>query len=112
MENKANIFIICAPEISPILHEEIKALGYSQTKEHRLGVQLFGTLSDCMYLNLQLRTANKVLWEVSKFYAANPDQLYNKAINIAWEEEIAIDGYFNIDSFVKNDTITDSRFAN
>lgn len=112
MEKKANIFVICAPEISPILHEEIKALGFTSTKEHRLGVQLFGTLSDCMYLNLQLRTANKVLWEVSKFYAANPDQLYNKAINIAWEEEIDIDGYFNIDSYVKNDTITDSRFAN
>ncbi len=112
MEKKANIFVICAPEISPILHEEIKGLGYTQTKEHRLGVQLFGTLSDCMYLNLQLRTANKVLWEVSKFYAANPDQLYQKAINIAWEEEIALDGYFNIDSYVKNDTITDSRFAN
>ncbi len=112
MEKKANIFVICAPEISPILHEEIKALGFTSTKEHRLGVQLFGTLSDCMYLNLQLRTANKVLWEVSKFYAANPDQLYNKATNIAWEEEIDIDGYFNIDSYVKNDTITDSRFAN
>ncbi len=112
MEKKANIFVICAPEISSILHKEIKTLGFSNTKEHRLGVQLFGSLSDCMYLNLQLRTANKVLWEVSKLYAANPDQLYNKAINIAWEEEINIDGYFNIDSFVKNDTITDSRFAN
>jgi 23S rRNA (guanine2445-N2)-methyltransferase len=112
MEKKANIFVICAPEISPILHEEIKALGFNSTKEHRLGVQLFGTLTDCMYLNLQLRTANKVLWEVSKFYAANPDQLYNNAINIAWEEEISLDGYFNIDSYVKNDTISDSRFAN
>ncbi|MCF6360133.1 MAG: class I SAM-dependent RNA methyltransferase [Cyclobacteriaceae bacterium] len=112
MKKEANIFVICAPEISPILHEEIKALGFTNTKEHRLGVQLYGTLADCMYLNLQLRTANKVLWEVSKFYAANPDQLYNKAIKIAWEEEIDVDGYFNIDSFVKNDTITDSRFAN
>jgi putative N6-adenine-specific DNA methylase len=65
-----------------------------------------------MYLNLQLRTANKVLWEVSKFYAANPDQLYNKAISIPWEDEISENGYFNIDSYVKNDTILDSRFAN
>lgn len=112
MEKKANIFVICAPEISPILYEEIKALGFTNTSAQRLGVKLFGSLSDCMYLNLQLRTANKVLWEVSKFYAANPDQLYNKAISLPWEDEITEDGYFNIDSYVKNDTITDSRFAN
>ena len=112
MKKKANIFVICAPEIAPILHEEIKALGYNQTKEHRLGVQLFGTLADCMYLNLQLRTANKVLWQVNKFYASTPEQLYHKAKQITWEDELPVAGYFNIDSYVKNDTISDSRFAN
>jgi len=112
MEKKTNIFVICAPEISSILHDEIKALGFANTTEHRLGVQLSGTFADTMYLNLNLRTANKVLWEVSKFYAATPDQMYQKASNLPWEDEIDIDGYFNIDSYVKNDTITDSRFAN
>jgi 23S rRNA G2445 N2-methylase RlmL len=112
MEKKANIFVICAPEISSILHNEIKSLGFANAAEHRLGVQLTGTFADTMYLNLHLRTANKVLWEVSKFDAATPDEMYQKATNIPWEDEIDIDGYFNIDSYVKNDTITDSRFAN
>ncbi len=112
MEKKANIFVICAPEISSILHQEIKALGFSNTTEHRLGVQLFGSFADTMYLNLHLRTANKVLWEISKFYAATPEQMYQKATTLPWEEEIAIDSYFNIDSYVKNDTISDSRYAN
>jgi 23S rRNA (guanine2445-N2)-methyltransferase len=112
MDKKANIFVICAPEISSILHTEIKALGLTKTTEHRLGVQLYGTLADTMYLNLHLRTANKVLWEVGKFYAATPEQMYHKAKNLPWEDEIDVDGYFNIDSYVKNDTITDTRFAN
>ena len=112
MEKKANIFVICAPEISSILHDEIKALGFANTTEQRLGVQLSGTFADTMFLNLQLRTANKVLWEAGKFYAATPDQMYEKATNLPWEDEIDVDGYFNIDSYVKNDTITDSRFAN
>lgn len=112
MEKKTNIFVICAPEISSILHDEIKALGFANTTEHRLGVQLSGTFADTMYLNLNLRTANKVLWEVSNFYAATPDQMYQKASNLPWEDEIDVDGYFNIDSYVKNETITDSRFAN
>ena len=112
MEKKVNIFVICAPELSNILHNEIKALGFTNTTVHRLGVQLSGSFDDTMYLNLQLRTANKVLWEVGKFYAATPDQMYQKATLLPWEDEIDTDGYFNIDSYVKNDTITDTRFAN
>ena len=112
MEKKATIFVICAPEISEILHNEIKALGFSKSTKHRLGVELYGSFEDTMYLNLHLRTANKVLWEVGKFYAATPEQMYHRAMALPWEDEIDVDGYFNIDSYVKNDTITDSRFAN
>lgn len=112
MDKKANIFVISAPEISEILQKEITQLGFANTKVERLGVHLQGTLNDCMKLNLHLRTANKVLWEVGSFNAGNPDQLYSKAKNIPWESEIDLNGYFNIDSYVKNDTITDSRFAN
>lgn len=112
MEKKANIFVICAPEISEILHNEIKALGFSESTKQRLGVQLYGSFEDTMYLNLHLRTANKVLWEVGKFYASTPEQMYHRATALPWEDEIDVDGYFNIDSYVKNDTITDSRFAN
>jgi 23S rRNA G2445 N2-methylase RlmL len=112
MEKKGNIFVICAPQISSILHDEIKALGFTNTTENRLGIQLTGTFTDTMYLNLHLRTANKVLWEAGKFYADTPEQMYQKATALPWEDEIDVDGYFNIDSYVKNDTISDSRFAN
>lgn len=112
MERKANIFVICAPEISGILHDEIKALGFGNTSQQPLGVQLYGSLIDCMYLNLNLRTANKVLWETGRFRASTPDQLYQKAMQIPWEEEINLDGYFNIDSYVRVESITDTRFAN
>lgn len=112
MDSKANIFVIAAPEISLILQQEIQDLGFKNSKAERLGVHVEGTFEDCMRLNLYLRTANKVLWEVARFNAGNPDQLYNKAKRVSWEDEISVDGYFNIDSYVKNDTITDTRFAN
>ena len=112
MDKIAGIFVIAAPKISGILRQEIKKLGFTGTEEQPLGVQLKGTLADAMFLNLHLRTANKILWQVGEFYAANPDQLYKNATRLPWEDEIAVDGYFNIDSYVKNDTITDSRFAN
>jgi len=112
MTTKANAFVIAAPAISNILLREIQALGLTNSREDRLGVHLQASLEDCMMLNLHLRTANKVLWEVGRFNAHNPNQLYYKAKQIPWENEISVDGYFNIDSYVKNDTITDTRFAN
>jgi putative N6-adenine-specific DNA methylase len=112
MDKKANIFVIAAPAISGILQKEIESLGFRNTRLDRLGVHLSGTLKDCMFLNLHLRTANKVLWEVGSFNAGNPNQLYGRAKRISWESEIDLNGYFNIDSYVKNDTITDTRFAN
>ena len=108
----SNIFVIAAPEISGVLAREISALGFKNLKIERLGVHLKGSFEDCMLLNLHLRTANKVLWEVGQFNAGNPNQLYAKAKRIPWETEIELNGYFNIDSYVKNDTITDTRFAN
>ena len=112
MSKEASIFIIAAPAISGILQQEIIQLGFKNSRADRLGVRLEGSFEDCMMLNLHLRTANKVLWEVARFTAGNPDQLYSKAKRIQWEDEIDLDGYFNIDSYVKNDTISDSRFAN
>ena len=112
MDKKAKIFVICAPEVGHILQEEIINLGFSKTKLHRLGVELYGSLEDTMLLNLHLRTANKVLWQVGAFNAVTPDQMYRAANNLPWENEIDINGYFNIDSYVSNDFIKDSRFAN
>lgn len=112
MDRKANIFVSTAPEISNLLDEEIKALGFANTTVHPLGVQLYGSMADCMYLNLHLRTANKVLWEAGRFRASTPEHLYQKAFQIHWEDEIKLDGYFNIDSYVREETITDTRFAN
>ena len=106
MGKQANIFVIAAPAISGLLEKEIIGLGFKHTQQERLGVHLSGTLEDCMYLNLNLRTANKVLWEVGRFRANNPNQLYAEARKIPWEDEIDLTGYFNIDSYVRNETIT------
>ena len=71
-----------------------------------------GTLHDCMYLNLHLRTANRVLWEVNTFELQDPEGLYKGIKEVPWEKFIASDGYFSIHSFAKHPSIRDTRFAN
>ena len=112
MEKIANIFVTCAPKISDILEEEIRALGFPKPIVQAKGVMLQGSMADCMKLNLHLRTANKVLWEVASFKARTPDQMYRHANAIKWEQYISSDEYISIDSYVINDEILDTRFAN
>ncbi len=106
------ITVTCGPHISSILAHEVKALGYPVEAVKPTSVELWGTLEDCMKLNLHLRTANRVLWRVGNFKAGHPDQLYQALSRIPWEDYIPHKGYFSVNGFVKNKHILDTRFAN
>ncbi|WKN32504.1 class I SAM-dependent RNA methyltransferase [Porifericola rhodea] len=112
MNEKRTIVITCAPHISQILAEEVKALGYPVKASSILEVTTEGSLKDCMYLNLHLRTAHRVLYQIKRFRSANADQLYRQLRTIAWKDYIPASSYFSVSSFVKNPSIRDTRFAN
>lgn len=112
MDIPRNIFISTAPRIAPILAQELAGLGFPHIEIQPKGVITKGNLYDCMKLNLNLRTANRVMLEFANFNAVSPDQLYDNAINLNWEDYIPSDGQLNVDAFVKTDTISDNRFAN
>ncbi|MEK6479661.1 class I SAM-dependent RNA methyltransferase [Catalinimonas sp. 4WD22] len=112
MKDTQTIVITCAPHVSKILAEEVKALGYPVKASSILEVTTEGSLHDCMYLNLHLRSAHRILYELKRFRTANADQLYHQLKSIAWDEYIPANSYFSVSSFVKNPTIRDTRFAN
>ncbi|MEL7148521.1 MAG: class I SAM-dependent RNA methyltransferase, partial [Bacteroidota bacterium] len=112
MKEKRPILITCFPRISKILAEEVESLGYKVLQQDPKNVRTEGTWEDVMRLNLYLRTANRVLWEIDAFNATTPDQLYDAVRQIRWHLLIPKNGYFSVQSFVKNDFIKDTRFAN
>ncbi|MCW3090406.1 MAG: class SAM-dependent methyltransferase [Ferruginibacter sp.] len=87
-------------------------MGFTPVRVFKTGVELKGTMEDCIKLNLQLRCASQVLFSINEFTARNADDLYNSLIHFEWEDIIAADGYFSITSNVDNDTINNSLFAN
>jgi len=109
---KSRIRINCAARLVPYLKQEVEALEYTVLAETETGVEISGTLEDCMTLNLHLRTAFRVLFEVETFTANNAEELYKALVDIPWEEWIDADGYVSITSYVFNDSINDTRFAN
>ena len=111
-ETTSRIIITCSNRLSPWLQMEITDLGYKPERVFKTGVELQGTLLDCIRLNLNLRCASQVLFSLKEFTAHNADDVYKTLIDFDWEDIIAADGYFSISSNVSNDTINNSLFAN
>jgi len=109
-ENK--IIITCNKRLSPYLQQEVEELGFKPTRVFQTGVELLGTLNDCIPLNLNLRCASQVLYHLKSFTAADPKQLYDELVTIEWEKLIDFSGYFSVTSNVNNEHITTPLFAN
>lgn len=109
---RSRIIITCSNRLSPYLQMEVAQLGYKPSRIFKTGVELQGTLQDCICLNVNLRCASQVLFSLKEFTAANADELYKNLVDFSWEEVIDADGYFSISSNVSNDTINNSLFAN
>src|SRR5690606_3967838 len=111
--NTANkVIITCNRRLSPYLTQEVTDLGFQIVRSFNTGVEVKASVNECMRLNLNLRSASQVLYELKSFRAADADELYKNLVRIAGEEIIPLDGYFSVTSNVHNETITTPLFAN
>jgi 23S rRNA G2445 N2-methylase RlmL len=109
---ESRIIITCSNRLSPYLLQEITNLGFTAIRIFKTGVEIMGTMQDCIKLNLNLRCASQVLFSIKEFRAVNADDVYNVALDVEWENIIPAEGYFSISSNVSNETITNNLFAN
>ncbi len=109
---KSRIIVTCSNRLSAYLLKEIKDLGYTEVRVFKTGVELYGSMQDCIKLNMNLHCASQVLFSLVEFKASNATELYNELVKIEWETIIPASGYFSISSNVTNDTITNNLFAN
>ncbi|MFZ1981555.1 MAG: class I SAM-dependent RNA methyltransferase [Smithella sp.] len=114
-KKKSKILVTCPKGVSPYLKEEITALGFPVVAEWDTAIQTQGTLQDTMILNLHLRTAQRVLYQLETLIVDTPENLYRKINSIPWEtllHDSGKAGYFCVTSIADNPLITDSRFVN
>jgi putative N6-adenine-specific DNA methylase len=109
-ENK--IIITCNKRLSTYLQQEVEDLGFKPVRVFQTGVELLGTITDCIALNLNLRCASQVLYLIKSFNADDPKQLYDELVQIEWENLIDFSGYFSVTSTVNNEHILTPLFAN
>jgi len=109
---ESRIVITCNKRLSPYLQKEVEDLGFKPSRVFATGVELKGTVNDCVALNLNLRCASQVIYLIKSFKAADPQELYDELVAIEWEELIDFSGNFSVTSNVKNEHITTPLFAN
>ena len=108
----SRIIVTCSKRLSPYLEKEIIELGFVPVRVFQTGVELSGTLNDCIRLNLNLRCASQVLYSLKEFVANNADDVYKELINISWEKILSNDSYFSVTSNVFHPSVNNSLFVN
>ena len=108
----SHIIITCSKRLSPFLQKEIMESGFKISAIFQTGIEINGTLNDCIRLNLTLRCASQVLYSLKSFSCNNADELYQNVSTIQWESIIPKNGYFSITSNVDTVSINNSLFAN
>lgn len=110
--NESKIIITCNKRLSAYLQQEVEALGFKPVRVFQTGIELLGTVTDTIALNLNLRCASQVLYLIKNFKADDPQQLYDELVTIEWEKLIDFTGYFSVTSNVNNEHILTPLFAN
>lgn len=109
---KSKVIITCNKRLSSYLADEVSALGYTIIRSFPTGVELNITLTECIKLNLNLRCASQILYQLKSFKINSPEELYREVVDMPWEELIDFAGYFSVTSNVDNETITTPLFTN
>lgn len=102
------IIISCAKELSRWTEKEVLKLGYNVVETTKNTVVVRGSMRDVMKLNLQLRTAHRVLVPLLRTTCRDIKDLYKSVYSIDWENILEVDGYFSVSSVVHNKTIRDT----
>jgi len=108
----SRIIVTCSKRLAPYLEKEIIALGFKPVRTFITGVELKGTVQDCIQLNLNLRCASQVLYSLKEFRCNGPEDLYNALIRYPWENLLTPEDYFTVTSNVTHFTVNNELFVN
>jgi len=109
---KTPITITAPKGLVPYLKQEVSDLQFPILWASETAVGTEGCYADCMYLNLWLRTAHHVLFQLQTFSCGSLDDLYRSVTSFPWETVIDASGFMSIVSTVNHPSIRDHRIVN
>lgn len=109
---RAKITIVCPRGLTEQTKQQLVDAGFKPKRSALTNLDVYGTLDDCVKLNLTLRFAMYVLYELKEFKCRAVDSLYRQINRIGWEDIIEPDEYISIDSRVDTKCINNTMFPN
>ena len=109
---KSKIIISFLKRLAPYVEAEVRELGLPVHDVFSSGLESYGSLNDCIKLNLNLRCASQVRYSIKAFKANNPDDVYTNLLDIEWESIIKPDGYFSVTNSADHPTVLNTMFIN
>ena len=110
--DRSRIIITCNKRLTPYLELEVTELGFTLTRTFQTGVELEGTMADCIRLNLNLRCASQVHYSLKEFRAEHPEELYNVLVRMPWENILNNTAYISVTCTVDQLTVNNEMFVN
>ena len=92
--DKLTFILICHFGLEKVLKSEIRKLGLEISEVTDGEIKAIGTIDDIPRLNFNLRTAERVMIEISTFKAVEPDELLENARKCEIEKFVPVDGEF------------------
>lgn len=111
MEQSYSLYASCARGLAGLLHQELLGLGGESIREERAGVAFVGSLETAYRVCLWSRLASRVVLELKRFDAADPEALYAVLRPFEWSEHLALEHSFAVDFTQRNSPFTHSHFA-
>jgi len=85
LAQEQTFYISAEPGFEEAVASEVRALGYSGGEISRGGVTLKAPFSSVYALNVQLRSASRVLMRIADFPVLNAGDVYNGVSKVCWE---------------------------
>jgi putative N6-adenine-specific DNA methylase len=101
----------CSRGLEEVLREELLALGHDEASCGRGVVSFRGDLDAVYRANLWLRTATRVLRQLSEGPAGSREALYDLASKVAWEEVIARGQTITVEAAGRAEAFRNTGFA-
>ena len=104
-------FAACPKGLEGLLHQELKDLGATETRETVAGVYFNGDLPLAYRACLWSRIANKILLPLANFDVDSQDELYDRVREIPWQDHLSPNGSLLVDFVGTNDAIRNTQFG-
>lgn len=94
--DKIRLAAVCTFGLEAVVKRELLNLGYDNLQTDNGWIYFDAEIVDIPKLNINLRSAERVMLILGQFKAFSFEELFNKTYNLPWQEWISVDGKFTV----------------